>query len=76
MATVINDTVRYFKKLYFPDNNARIKKLKEIEDDQKVLPEERVKNKLDQLKKFFESNFIDDRKFAISYLSAYTRDNL
>ena len=47
MATAINDTVRYFKKLYFPDNNARIKKLKEIEDDQKVLPEERVKNKLD-----------------------------
>jgi hypothetical protein len=47
MATAINNTVRYFKKLYFPDNNARIKKLKEIEDDPKVAPEERVKNKLD-----------------------------
>ena len=47
MATAINNTVRYFKKLYFTDDNARKRKLKELEEDPKVSPEERVKNKLD-----------------------------
>jgi hypothetical protein len=47
MATAINNTVRYFKKLYFTDDNARKRKLKELEEDPKVSPEDRVKNKLD-----------------------------
>jgi hypothetical protein len=47
MATAINNTVRYFKKLYFTDDNARKRKLKELEEDPKLSPEERVKNKLD-----------------------------
>ncbi len=76
MATAINNTVRYFKKLYFTDDNARKRKLKELEEDPKVSLEERVKNKLDQLKKFFDSPFKDDRKFAITYISTYTRDKL
>ena len=47
MATAINNTVRFFKKIYFTDDNARKRKLKELEEDQKVGPEERVKNKLE-----------------------------
>ncbi len=76
MATAINNTVRYFKKLYFTDDNARKRKLKEFEEDKKASPEDRTKNKLDQLKKFFESPFKDDRKFAITYISSFTRDKL
>jgi hypothetical protein len=30
MATAINNTVKYFKKLYFPDDTARKRKLQEI----------------------------------------------
>lgn len=76
MTKAINNTVRFFKKLYFADDNARKRKLKELEDDQKFSPEDRAKNKLEQLKKFFESPFKEDRKFAISYISTYTRDKL
>jgi hypothetical protein len=30
MATAINNTVKYFKKLYFPDDTARKRRLQEI----------------------------------------------
>jgi hypothetical protein len=46
------------------------------EDDKTLDRREREREKLDQLKKFFQSPFKEDRKFAIEYLSKYTRDSL
>lgn len=69
IANAVNNTVKYYKKLYFENDYYRQKRLMEIDDHRNHTAEVKEKNKLNQLIQFFDSPFKEDRRFAIIYIS-------
>ena len=69
IANAVNNTVKYYKKLYFENDYYRQKRIMEIDDNANIAPEQKEQNKLKQLTDFFDSPFKEDRRFAIIYIS-------
>ena len=76
IANAVNNTVKYYKKLYFENDYYRQKRILEIDENTTMPPEAKEKQKVEQLASFYDSPFKEDRRFAIVYIAQMTRDKL
>jgi len=70
----LQETIKYYKELYYENDFYRQKKLQELVGQQTGKRGEKAL--LDQLIKFFSSPFKDDRMFVVKYMAQLTRDRL